>query len=121
MTKKKTVSAISPEGIGMSAIPRSRSLNFLVFFVSCSLQLILGFSDDKSGSQNDTKPETHTTSRRSTNSMVAIILVVLVVVGLFSCCLFKLWQKKRREEQYARLLKLFEEDDELELELGLRD
>ncbi|KAF2293924.1 hypothetical protein GH714_005723 [Hevea brasiliensis] len=28
---------------------------------------------------------------------------------------------KKREEQYARLLKLFEEDDELEVELGLRD
>lgn len=35
--------------------------------------------------------------------------------------LFKLWQKKKCDEQYARLLKLFEQDDELELELGLRD
>ncbi|URD83670.1 hypothetical protein MUK42_23225 [Musa troglodytarum] len=28
----------------------------------------------------------------------------------------KMWQKKKREEQHARLLKLFEEDDELEVE-----
>lgn len=42
------------------------------------------------------------------------------MVILFSFFLFKFWQKKW-EEQHARLLKLFEEDDELELELGLRD
>lgn len=31
------------------------------------------------------------------------------------------WQKKKREEQQARFIKLFEEDDDLEAELGLRD
>jgi len=35
--------------------------------------------------------------------------------------LIKIWQKKKREEQHARLLKLFEDDDELEVELGIRD
>lgn len=34
---------------------------------------------------------------------------------------FKIRQKKKREEQQARLLKLFEEDDDLEVELGIRD
>lgn len=53
--------------------------------------------------------------------MVLVVLVVIVVVALFSFVLYKLWQKKKRAEQYARLLKLFEEDDELEVELGLRD
>jgi cbb3-type cytochrome oxidase subunit 3 len=42
-------------------------------------------------------------------------------IGFLAFFLFKFWQKKKREEQYARLLKLFEEDDELEVELGLRD
>lgn len=77
-----------------------------------------GFSDD---SKNGTRVETHSTSTSSTGSMVVIIFFVLVTVALFSFFLFKLWQRKKREEQYARLLKLFEEDDELELELGLRD
>lgn len=53
--------------------------------------------------------------------MVAIIVISLVVVLSVCFCLFKLWQRKKREEQYARLLKLFEEDDELEVELGLRE
>ncbi|CAI0375122.1 unnamed protein product, partial [Linum tenue] len=52
---------------------------------------------------------------------ILFILIGIVAVGLLSFGLFKFWQKKKREEQYARLLKLFEEDDELEVELGLRD
>ncbi|KAK4254462.1 hypothetical protein QN277_009844 [Acacia crassicarpa] len=98
----------------MSAISQSRSLNFFVFFLSCSLQFILGFSDDSSGASDAVKP-------KGKISTVAIIVIVLVVVSLFIFGLFKLWQKKKREEQYARLLKLFEEDDELEVELGLRE
>lgn len=52
-----------------------------------------------------------------------IILVCLGVVTViaFGVFLFKLWQRKKREEQHARLLKLFEDDDELEVELGMRD
>lgn len=49
------------------------------------------------------------------------ILIAVVTLALLTFFLYKLWQKKKREEQYARLLKLFEEDDELEVELGLRD
>lgn len=56
----------------------------------------------------------------SGSTVVILCIAVATVVGL-SFFLFRLWQKKKREEQYARLLKLFEEDDELELELGLRD
>ncbi|KAF4346688.1 hypothetical protein CsatB_008142 [Cannabis sativa] len=52
---------------------------------------------------------------------VLIILLGLVAVIGFCVLLFKLWQKKKREEQHARLLKLFEDDDELEVELGIRD
>ncbi|RWW11464.1 hypothetical protein BHE74_00053020 [Ensete ventricosum] len=52
---------------------------------------------------------------------VFFVCLVVAAVGILSVCLFKLWQKKKREEQHARLLRLFEEDDELELELGLRD
>ena len=54
---------------------------------------------------------------------IKIIIVCLGVVTVIAFCvfLFKLWQKKKREEQHARLLKLFEDDDELEVELGMRD
>lgn len=49
-----------------------------------------------------------------------MLLGVAAVLG-FCVFLFKIWQKKKREEQHARLLKLFEDDDELEVELGIRD
>ncbi|KAF3450386.1 hypothetical protein FNV43_RR06466 [Rhamnella rubrinervis] len=103
----------------MSESWERRSLRLLVLLVYVWLQFIPGFSDSDD-SKNGTRVGTHT-STSSTGSMVVIIFFVLVTVALFSFFLFKLWQRKKREEQYARLLKLFEEDDELELELGLRD
>ncbi|MBA0649604.1 hypothetical protein Goklo_017151 [Gossypium klotzschianum] len=78
-----------------------------------------GFSDDSKGSNNSSK--TKSNAINNTGTKVIFIVLGLVAVGLFSFFLFKLWQKKKRDEQYARLLKLFEEDDELEVELGLRD
>ncbi|PRQ45793.1 hypothetical protein RchiOBHm_Chr3g0495521 [Rosa chinensis] len=52
--------------------------------------------------------------------VVIVLLDMAVVVG-FGVFLFRIWQRKKREEQHARLLKLFEDDDELEVELGIRD
>uniref|UniRef100_M1CBL4 Uncharacterized protein n=1 Tax=Solanum tuberosum TaxID=4113 RepID=M1CBL4_SOLTU len=81
----------------------------------------MSFSDDSLNPKNGTKVDTHAASSSNTGSTVLIVCLALVAVVLLSFFLFKFWQKKKREEQYARLLKLFEEDDELELELGLRD
>lgn len=66
----------------------------------------------------DSKPE-----RKSSSAGIKVLIVCLGFVAVigFSVLLFKLWQKKKREEQHARLLKLFEDDDELEVELGIRD
>ncbi|XVE48539.1 hypothetical protein DITRI_Ditri01bG0009700 [Diplodiscus trichospermus] len=99
----------------MTEISRSRSLRFLLF----SLHFISGLSDDSPSSKNSSKTKSNANS--NTGTKLVIIFVGLVAIGLFSFFLFKLWQKKKRDEQYARLLKLFEEDDELEVELGLRD
>ncbi|KAM5574990.1 hypothetical protein ABKV19_014099 [Rosa sericea] len=52
--------------------------------------------------------------------VIIVLLGVAAVVG-FGVFLFRIWQRKKREEQHARLLKLFEDDDELEVELGIRD
>lgn len=89
--------------------------------VSETCLILSGFSDDSSSSKDGKKADVQATSSGSTGTRVVIICVVLLGFVLLSIFLFKLWQKKKREEQYARLLKLFEEDDELELELGLRD
>ncbi|CAN1804384.1 hypothetical protein LINPERHAP1_LOCUS23905 [Linum perenne] len=116
----------------MRGISRAtRSGRFLFFLTSLSLHFLSGLSprslfmfvpvidpccplalcDDaeKAGSDSHTGPK------------IIFLIVGIVAVGLVSFFLFKFWQKKKREEQYARLLKLFEEDDELEVELGLRD
>ena len=73
-------------------------------------------------------PGTHgnreTSSEVETNkaSVLVIIIVsvlasVLVIIALFLG--YKYWQKKKRERDQARFLKLFEEGDDLEDELGL--
>lgn len=99
---------------------------FRSFWIFCQLtnisicNVFSGISDD-SGTKKDTKTDAQAPSKSSTGSTVAIVCLVVVAIALLLFFLFKVWQKKKREEQYARLLKLFEEDDELELELGLRD
>ncbi|CAI9101529.1 OLC1v1038872C3 [Oldenlandia corymbosa var. corymbosa] len=86
-----------------------------------SENFLAGFSDDSPNAKNGTKSDSHTPLAGSKGSRIAIICLIVLAVVVLSFSLFKFWQKKKREEQYARLLKLFEEDDELELELGLRD
>nr|DAD39046.1 TPA_asm: hypothetical protein HUJ06_013369 [Nelumbo nucifera] len=105
----------------MTEITNRRSLRFLVFFSSICLQLISGLAKDPSNSDNGIKTETRAASNQGTGLRVFIICLGVIALVAFSVFLFKHWQKKKREEQHARLLRLFEEDDELELELGLRD
>ena len=85
--------------------------------------MFAGIADDSSGPKNGTmKSDKYAASTNNTGiPKIAIIFVSMVAIGFLAFFLFKFWQKKKREEQYARLLKLFEEDDELEVELGLRD
>lgn len=45
--------------------------------------------------------------------LVSTVLILGVVGG------YKYWQKKKREQDQARFLKLFEEGDDIEDELGL--
>jgi cbb3-type cytochrome oxidase subunit 3 len=49
--------------------------------------------------------------------VVSVLVSVLVVIGLFLG--YKYWQKRKRERDQARFLKLFEEGDDIEDELGL--
>ncbi|CAA7022777.1 unnamed protein product [Microthlaspi erraticum] len=105
----------------MREVPsRGLSWRLLLFFASISMQFVLGLSGDSKNTNTGVKAESHTSSSK-TGTKVILILLGFVTVGMFSFFLYKLWQKKKRDEQYARLLKLFEEDDELEVELGLRD
>ncbi|KAL0545035.1 hypothetical protein IC582_020173 [Cucumis melo] len=47
--------------------------------------------------------------------VASIVLILGMVVG------YKYWQKKRRQQDQARFLKLFEDGDDIEDELGLSD
>ncbi|XP_010544109.1 PREDICTED: uncharacterized protein LOC104816824 isoform X1 [Tarenaya hassleriana] len=96
------------------------SWRHLVLSALIFLQFVLGNSDDSKSSSTVAKAESRTSSSK-TGTKVILVLIGITAVVLFSFFLYKLWQKKKRDEQYARLLKLFEEDDELEVELGLRD
>ncbi|PON32855.1 Transmembrane protein, partial [Parasponia andersonii] len=93
-----------------------RSLQLSPLLLSLFILIVSGLAgaSDPSNSKSGSKP-------RSAGIKVLIICVGLVAVIGFSVLLFKLWQKKKRAEQHARLLKLFEDDDELEVELGIRD
>ncbi|KAI3752648.1 hypothetical protein L2E82_24683 [Cichorium intybus] len=104
----------------MTEISHRRSLGFLLLLSLISVQFLSGFSDD-SKSKNDTKSDVHSSSNGMKGSTILMLCIAIAALVGLSFVLFRLWQKKKREEQYARLLKLFEEDDELELELGLRD
>ncbi|KAJ7949715.1 putative Transmembrane protein [Quillaja saponaria] len=105
----------------MTAFPAIRSLQFQILFFSISLQIIAGLANDPSSSKHENKAESHEVSSSSAGVKIVIVCLGLVAVVSFCFFLFKIWQKKKRQEQHARLLKLFEDDDELEVELGIRE
>ncbi|KAM1120204.1 hypothetical protein ACFX2J_044113 [Malus domestica] len=87
-----------------------------LLLLSISLLFDLGSADEPSTPKNGDKASSGSAALKA----VIVLLGVVAVIG-FCVFLFKIWQKKKREEQHARLLKLFEDDDELEVELGIRD
>ncbi|XAR56290.1 hypothetical protein NMG60_11036716 [Bertholletia excelsa] len=104
----------------MTKISGGRSLRLLLLFSAVSLQFIAVLSNDSS-TKNEKKVANQAGSSGGIGSKILVGCIVIVVVATLSFVLFKLWQKRKREEQHARLLKLFEEDDDLEVELGLGD
>lgn len=54
-----------------------------------------------------------------------IVLILVIVVAVLALCIvvgfvaYKYWQKKKREHDQARFLKLFEDGDDIEDEMGL--
>lgn len=50
-------------------------------------------------------------------TLISILALILVILGLAAA--YKYWQKKKRQKDQARFLKLFEEGDDIEDELGI--
>lgn len=55
-----------------------------------------------------------------TSLIVALVLLAVAVLVGFSAGLL-LYRKIQREEQHRRFIQLFEDDDDLDEELGLKD
>lgn len=49
--------------------------------------------------------------------LISVVLSTVLIVGVGYA--YKYWQKKKREQEQARFLKLFEDGDDIEDELGL--
>ncbi|KAF5479444.1 hypothetical protein F2P56_000263 [Juglans regia] len=104
-----------------TSIPRSLQFPLLLFLSLIHLHFIPGLANDPSSTKNENKAASHGASSGSVGLKVVIVCLGLVVFVGFAVLVFKIWKKKKREEQHARLLKLFEDDDELDVELGIRD
>lgn len=50
-------------------------------------------------------------------TLICILASILLILGLAAG--YKYWQKKKRQKDQARFLKLFEDDDDIEDELGI--
>ncbi|GLJ23998.1 hypothetical protein SUGI_0456950, partial [Cryptomeria japonica] len=78
--------------------------------------------NSESGSSGTTnKPGKSNSSVTKSKFWIVIILIATVIISAVAVILYKVWRKKKREEEQARFLKLFEDDDDLEIEMGLRD
>lgn len=49
--------------------------------------------------------------------LICALVSIVLVVGAVT--IYKCWKRKRRQQEQARFLKLFEEDDDIEDELGI--
>ncbi|KAL6907458.1 hypothetical protein ACP4OV_002497 [Aristida adscensionis] len=73
-------------------------------------------SGDATAHEGSSETETKKTSA-AVIIIVSVLASVIVIIALFGG--YKYWQKKKRERDQARFLKLFEEGDDIEDELGL--
>jgi hypothetical protein len=75
-------------------------------------------ADSEPASEPDEKEERH---HHHHGLIVAIVLFVLLSLGAFAFVAYTQWRRKQREAQQARFIKLYEDDDFLDDELGLKD
>ncbi|KAL8459723.1 hypothetical protein ACS0TY_037002 [Phlomoides rotata] len=52
--------------------------------------------------------------------LIICIVFLLLVIVIISVYMYNQWQRKKKEEQRSRLMKLFEDDDQLEFDLGVQ-
>ncbi|KAL1195828.1 hypothetical protein V5N11_027695 [Cardamine amara subsp. amara] len=84
--------------------------------------LCRGCSQVGAGSNKETGSDKEEKGSGMHPAVVVLILVLaLGVVAVGLTVGYKYWRKKKRQQEQARFLKLFEDGDEMEDELGLED
>lgn len=71
---------------------------------------------DHAAPHSDTRGNGKTVAVAVVISVFLTTVLIIVFIGGY-----KYWQKRKRRQEQARFLKLFEEKDDIEDELGLRD
>lgn len=70
---------------------------------------------------NETSIPNKKKEEKSTNVLLVILISMLtfVIAAGGGYVIYQYWQKRKRERDHARFLKLFDEGDDIEDELGL--
>ncbi|XP_042413667.1 uncharacterized protein LOC122002531 isoform X2 [Zingiber officinale] len=76
-------------------------------------------SDVTTSDATESKNEASGQTRRKIAMIVAACTLAAAVTGAAAVMVYRWWRKRKREQEQARFLKLFEEDDDIEDELGL--
>lgn len=72
------------------------------------------------GSTHTSASNTQSSAKKSHVLLViAICILASLLATIGAVAAYKYWQKRKREQDQARFLKLFEEGDDFEEELGL--
>ncbi|KAG6490828.1 hypothetical protein ZIOFF_052143 [Zingiber officinale] len=76
-------------------------------------------SDVTTSDATESKNEASGQTRRKIAMIVVACTLAAAVTGAAAVMVYRWWRKRKREQEQARFLKLFEEDDDIEDELGL--
>ncbi|KAJ4831221.1 hypothetical protein Tsubulata_005504 [Turnera subulata] len=83
------------------------------FLCTQCLHLVAGPNAAATGTHSSKDKELHL----AVVIFISVLVSIVLLLGIFAA--YKHWQKRKRQQDQARFLKLFEDGDELEDELGL--
>jgi len=105
----------SPEGLYSRFIQKEFNLTLLCSSCNVTSEEVVAVPEPSGKEEPVEKEESHR------GLTVAIVLFSLLSLGGFAFVAYTHWRRKQRETQQARFIKLFEDDDFLDDELGLKD
>ncbi|CAM6104820.1 unnamed protein product [Calypogeia fissa] len=103
----------SPEG--RFVLFKEKEINATLLCLDCGVIPGSGVAAGPDVSEDDEKDDQ--------GAGLAFLIIVLVFVVLFALGVvaYTKWRQKQRRDQQARFVKMFEDDDELDAELGLKE